>query len=138
MNIRPLLYYSKYVDGLETNSLWFGNILCNPPYSSEKNEKIIPLWLKRIHLELTTNDRIKNIYLILYNSRKHSRWYENIIADSQRKLQDKLRCTIYMIKDFRRFPQYFNGYFLSEIGTFYLYHYSNGKESTFSRITATF
>ena len=127
------MYYSKYVNGLNENNIWFGNILCNPPFSCN-DVKLIPRWINKVRTEIISNDRNENIFLILYKPRKDTKWLESLIKDSQRLSSDKLKCTIFKLANVSNFKPYDNGYFYSDIGSFHVFHYSIGKKSYFGNV----
>ena len=96
--IKPALYYSKYLSGLSDDAFWFGNILCNPPYSDVDKAKIIPLWIQRIHSELAANHLIDNIFLILY-SRNTTKWSNILQEDSKRLSNDATYIKLLIFKN---------------------------------------
>ena len=122
-HIYPVVYYSKHVDGLDTNNIWFGNVLCNPPFSSG-DSKLIPRWVDRVRAEILSNDKIENIFLLLYNPKLKTKWLQGLLADSKREVGDKLKCEIFKLASFNKFKPYDNGYFYTSIGNFSIYHYS--------------
>ena len=113
--IQPVVYYSKFVDGLNEGSFWFGNVLVNPPYKSPEKKNDILTWIKKALCEWKkVRSVVSNLFIIVYvPSDHHVEWREILIYDSKLNYMDENKCYMYTLKRSSSVPFPMNGYYYS-------------------------
>lgn len=130
--IRPLIYYSKFNDGLHEDSFWFGNVLLNPPYTTTTGKRDILSWINRALTEFKkVTSRITNLFIIVYIPNNQFPAWRVLLKDNPDA------CKVYTLRRKATNPYMMNGYYYSGLSkmcfdlidkyTYELFHYSKNN-----------